>query len=74
MMDCQCCFHMSIGIVIPRRLCHQQCECVQVTLKHISHYWMYYEAALQPWVHYVPVGKYDAKDILPVSTFSQPSD
>lgn len=39
----------------------------QVTLKHVSNYWMYYEAALQPWVHYVPVGQYDAKDILPVS-------
>jgi hypothetical protein len=39
---------------------------LQVTLKHVSHYWMYYEAALQPWVHYVPVGQYDARDILPV--------
>ncbi len=39
---------------------------MQVALKHISNYWMYFEAALQPWVHYVPVGSYDAKDILPV--------
>ena len=39
---------------------------LQVTLKHVSHYWMFYEAALKPWVHYVPVGQYDARDILPV--------
>jgi len=40
-----------------------------VALKHVSLYWMFYEAALQPWVHYVPVGQYDAKDILHVRFF-----
>jgi Glycosyl transferase family 90 len=45
---------------------------LQVTLKHVSHYWMFYEAALKPWVHYVPVGQYDARDILPVRSSAVP--
>jgi Glycosyl transferase family 90 len=45
---------------------------LQVTLKHVSHYWMFYEAALKPWVHYVPVGQYDARDILPVRSDCHP--
>lgn len=50
------------------RSCNAEDEAasLQVTLKHVSHYWMFYEAALKPWVHYVPVGQYDARDILPV--------
>ena len=38
----------------------------QTALKHVSDYYMFYDSALVPWVHYVPFGEYDKDDILPV--------
>ena len=42
-------------------LCH-----LQTAMKHVSDYYMFYESALVPWVHYVPFGEYDKDDVLPV--------
>ncbi len=42
------------------------CPAPQTALKHVSDYYMFYESALVPWVHYVPFGEYDKDDVLPV--------
>ena len=39
---------------------------LQTALKGVSNYHQYFEPALVPWVHYVPIGHYDPDDIIPV--------